>query len=132
MEPAKMVKATFITGDNKDVIDEQVAVIKKLARVEELTVLESGDKPENSIGTVVGQVEIYIDLAGIIDTEAEKERLSKEIADAEKYIKSLEGKLANEQFVANAPEAVVNTEKEKLQNSQEKLEKLQNQLNNIK
>jgi len=132
IEPGKKVDLTIIAGKNKDLIKSQTEIIKNLARCESVTILESGDKPENSISTVVGGIEIYISLAGIIDIEAEKERLSKDISDTEKYIKILEGKLSNDQFTANAPEAVVNIEKGKLSSAQEKLSKLQNQLDNLK
>ena len=131
IEPAKKISLTILAGDNKKLIESQIALIKNLARCESVTVLKSGDKPENSAGAVVeSSLEIYISLAGIIDTVAEKERISQEIAEVEKYIKSLEVKLANGEFISHAPKAVVESEKEKLLSQKLRLEKLQNQLNN--
>lgn len=131
IEPAKLVDVTIIAGDKKDLIESQIEIIKKLARCE-IIIAEKGSKPENSIGTVIGGVEIYISLAGLVDIEAEKQRLQKEIDMAQNYIKGIELKLANEDFIAHAPEAVVNGEKNKLKTTQDKLEKLQDQLSNLK
>jgi valyl-tRNA synthetase len=132
IEPAKMLNVTFVTKKNKDLIEDQIEVIKKLARIKKLTILESSRKLENTISTVVSGVEIYIDLAGIINIDAEKERLNKEIAEAEKYVSSIKGKLSNKQFIANAPKEVVDGEKEKSKNYQDKIAKLRDQLNNLK
>ena len=75
---------------------------------------------------------VHIPLADIIDFEAEKKRLTAELQNVEGEIARAEGKLANESFVARAPEKVVNAEREKLAKNQEKrtgilaaLEKLQ-------
>ena len=60
----------------------------------------------------------------IVDTDAERERLTKELQNTENEIKRAQGKLNNAEFVAKAPEKVVNAEKEKLQKFQELAEKL--------
>ncbi|NCN07861.1 valine--tRNA ligase [Candidatus Falkowbacteria bacterium] len=133
VEPAKKVAVTVIVGENEILVNNESAVIKNLARCESLTVMASGEKPVNNVGTVTTDgLEIYLDLTGIIDTVAETERINKDIIETEKYIASLKAKLANEEFAANAPEVVVNGEKEKLKTAEEKLAKLQNQLNNLK
>ncbi|MEM7809189.1 MAG: class I tRNA ligase family protein, partial [Planctomycetota bacterium] len=59
-------------------------------------------------------VEVHVDVAAFIDVEAERKRLAKELAQKEKFVKSLEGKLANEKFVAGAPAEVVEQERNKL------------------
>ncbi len=131
IKPVKIINITIISQENRKLIEEQKEIIKKLARAE-LEILEKGDKPENSIGAIVGGIEIYISLAGIVDIEAEKKRLQKEITEAEKYIKSIELKLANKDFASRAPEAVINGETEKMKITRDKLEKLNQQLNNLK
>ena len=100
----------------------------KLARLEKLKIIQSGDKPKGSAATVVGEVEIYLDLAGLIDIGAEKARLEKDLVEAEKYAKGLQMKLGNEEFVKNAPASVVDGERAKLQEAQTKAEKLKAQL----
>ena len=59
-------------------------------------------------------IEVHVDVAAFIDVEAETARLSKELGQKEKFVKSLAGKLANEKFVANAPAEVVEQERAKL------------------
>ncbi|MFA4871694.1 MAG: valine--tRNA ligase [Patescibacteria group bacterium] len=137
IEPAKFISATIISQENKKLIESQKEIIKKLARcnIEVGTGrldVTSGSKPENSIGAVVGGIEIYISLAGIVDMEAEKKRLQKEITEAGKYIKGLELKLDDKNFASRAPKAVINGETEKMKITKDKLEKLNQQLNNLK
>ena len=131
VEPAKLVKATVVSKNKKDLIESQTEIIKKLARLEELNV-ETGHAPSpqdaNIISAIITGAEIYLDLSGIIDVEAEKKRVAKEIAETENYIKTIEAKLANKEFVENAPKAIVDKEKEKLAGQKEKLEKLKNNL----
>jgi valyl-tRNA synthetase len=71
-------------------------------------------------------------LAGVVDKEKEKPRLEKEIAELTKYISGLENKLSNKEFVNNAPKPVVEKEQAKLVEAKGKLEKLQQQFENLK
>lgn len=63
----------------------------------------------------VGQVVYTVSLDGLVDTKAEQERLAKELAEAKAELKRAEGKLANERFVANAPQALVDAERAKVE-----------------
>ena len=133
VEAGKLAKVTIITQKQKELIESQSAIIKKLARLEELAVASSDSaKPQGSVGTVLSDMEIYLDLAGLVDVAAEKTRLAKEIAEAESYVACLEAKLSNTEFVSHAPSAVVEKEKTKLFMAQEKVVKLKEQLNNLK
>lgn len=141
IEPAKKLNVIISAGDKVELLKENAEVIKGLARLEELTInqesnlrleLRSREKTKNQIGFVVGEVEVFVDLAGVVDFDKEKERLKKEIGTIESYVKGLEKKLANKEFVKNAPEAVVEAEKKKLAEAQEKLAKLESQLENLK
>ncbi len=71
------------------------------------------EKPEGAAALVVGSVEIYLPLAGMVDLEQEHGRLNKELAEAESQIARLE-KLLSSDFAKKAPEAVVAKEREKL------------------
>lgn len=102
-----------------------------MARLNQLQINQSTNKPINSVGFVESGVEVFIDLAGVVNLEKEKERVAKEIVQLKPYIAGLEKKLSNEEFVKNAPAAVVEKEKQKLQEAKEKLEKLSLQLNNL-
>ena len=86
-------------------------------------------KPENALASVVTGMEIYLELKGLIDAEKEKARILKDKAAAEKEIARTKGKLANEGFLAKAPQAVVEKEKAKLAEMEEKLVSLEERLN---
>jgi valyl-tRNA synthetase len=129
--PAKLAQAVIISANKSSLIESQREIIKKLARLGDLAIKASGEKPGSSAVSVIGETEIYLDLAGLIDIEAEKARLKKELDEASHYIKSLEIKLANIEFVKNAPEAVVTGLKDKMAQAQEKSDKLQNQLSSL-
>ena len=74
---------------------------------------------------LAGPVEIYLPLVGMLDTGKELERLDKELAQAQQEIARIQGKLANEAFVARARPEVVENEREKLAAQGERLSKLQ-------
>jgi valyl-tRNA synthetase len=119
IEPAKKIGAYLNIGNRKDLIKENEEVVKIMARLEKLEFVESG-------------AEIALDLAGAVDVEKERPRLQKEIAEITKYISGLENKLSNQEFVNNAPPVVVEKEQAKLSEAKIKLEKLQQQFENLK
>ncbi|HEB83841.1 MAG TPA: hypothetical protein ENI92_02440, partial [Bacteroidetes bacterium] len=81
-------------------------------------------KPPQSAATVVEGREVYVPLAGLIDIEAEKARVTREIDKLEGLLAGVEKKLANDRFTANAPEEVVDREREKLAGYRARLAKL--------
>ena len=83
---------------------------------------------EGSIAPVAIVEDFKLMLVVKIDIEAERERLSKEVARLQGEITKANGKLSNEKFVARAPEAVVNQERERLANFTKLLEKVTEQL----
>ncbi len=131
VDAGKWVKAQIIAGTKQELLASQKEIILKLARLESLEITAIGDKPKGSAAAIIGTVEVYLDLAGLIDVAAEKERLNKELESVEKYYKGIEMKLANEEFVKNAPVAVVAGEKAKMAEAQEKLNKLKAQLESL-
>ncbi|MDB9790685.1 valine--tRNA ligase [Gammaproteobacteria bacterium] len=95
--------------------EEIVCGIAKLDAVEFST-----DDYEESIEKAMTNYKIIIPLAGLIDPEEELERLRKELGNVENDIKIISSKLENEQFVAKAPEAVVQKEKGKITTAENK------------
>jgi valyl-tRNA synthetase len=86
-------------------------VIKRMARLADISF---GDRaPEGAVQLLVRGEVAALPLKGVIDLAAEKARLDKELAKAEADIKRVDAKLGNEKFVANAPEDIVEEEKEK-------------------
>jgi valyl-tRNA synthetase len=84
-------------------------------------------KPQESIVLVVGPVEIHLPLAGMVDVDAERARLSRELSDTEAQIKRLEQLLAGD-FASKAPSSVVARERERLAALQETAERLRGQV----
>ena len=109
------------TEETRSILNIQHNYIETLAKVEKLTIAEVVDQPELSSSAVVGDLEIYVSLAGLIDVDKEKERLEKDIASFEGRIKAAQGKLNNPNFVSRAPENVVAHERNKLAGYEETL-----------
>jgi valyl-tRNA synthetase len=71
----------------------------------------------------VGTVEIRVHTAdAVIDIEAEKAKLDKDIAYNQGFMRSVQAKLSNERFIAGAPDKVIDIEKRKLADAKAKLE----------
>ncbi|MEM7497329.1 MAG: valine--tRNA ligase [Pseudomonadota bacterium] len=88
------------------------ALIQRLARLSEVAVAE--DAPEGSVTFAMEDCAVNLPLKGVIDVTAERARLKKEMGKLDKEIGQLQGKLANEKFLAKAPEAVVAEQRERL------------------
>ncbi|HAU93550.1 MAG TPA: valine--tRNA ligase [Alteromonas sp.] len=101
--------------------------IDRLARLESTAVLKEGEEAPASAAAVVGEMEILIPMAGLIDKEAELARIAKAMGKLEQDVARFKGKLSNEKFVSNAPEAVIEKEKAKLADSESQLAKLKAQ-----
>jgi valyl-tRNA synthetase len=121
--PPKRLAKVIIATKEKELFADKEPYFKRLASASEINVVDECND-EGTVRIVTNACEIFLPLADIVDTEAEKERLTKELANAENEIKRAQGKLNNAEFVAKAPEKVVNAEKEKLQKFQELAEKL--------
>ena len=63
---------------------------------------------------LVGKVEVFVELEGIIDIQQERSRLQKQKAETQKYIEAVEKKLHNPDFLANAPDRVVREQRKSL------------------
>jgi valyl-tRNA synthetase len=86
-------------------------VVRRMARLSDISFADSA--PEGAVQLLVRDEVAALPLKGVIDFSAERARLDKELAKAEADIKRVDAKLANEKFVANAPEEIVEEEKEK-------------------
>ncbi len=116
-------------ADLADAIEKHRAYFEKLAHVETLKLLpKDAAKHENALATVVTGMEVYLELAGLIDAEKERARIEKDRAGLEKEIQKIAGKLQNEGFLAKAPAAVVEKEKAKLAEYEEKIAALRERL----
>jgi valyl-tRNA synthetase len=127
---SKKLSATIISGDKMNLLKEQASVIAALASLDEsqVSVLRSLDqKPDDSVSLVVGSIEMYLPLVGMVDLANDKARLEKELMEAESHIERLE-KLLSSDFANKAPAALVQKEREKLAGYKDTAEKIKAQL----
>jgi valyl-tRNA synthetase len=130
VSPARRLVATIAAGDKTGLLKEQSSMIAALAGLDhsQLSIPPSlKDKPEESAVLVVGTVEIYLPLAGMVDVDAERTRFEKELAVTESQIERLE-KLLGGDFANKAPAPVVAKEREKLAAFKETAAKIRTQL----
>ncbi|MBB5208677.1 valine--tRNA ligase [Chiayiivirga flava] len=98
--------------DDPAQIERHAASLKFLARLESIDWL-AGDAPP-AAGAVLGELKLLIPLAGLVDLDAERTRLAKELKRVEGELAKSQGKLASDTFVQNAPAAVVEQERQRL------------------
>jgi len=134
ISPAKDLPVLFKNGSMEDQqrLQNNQQFLKKLASLESVTWLNTGDVEPMSATALVGNMEILVPMAGIIDKDAEIARLTKESAKLEMNITSTETKLSNEAFVAKAPEAVVAAERARVAEHKIAVEKLREQIQKIR
>ena len=99
------------------------AALKKLAKIEGIDILGDEEAPEAALA-LVGEMKVLIPLAGLIDKDAEIERLSKDISKLEINIGKTRAKLANPGFTDKAPAAVVEKEQQRMQEQEQTLHDL--------
>jgi valyl-tRNA synthetase len=79
----------------------------------------------------LNDVEVHLSLAGLFDPKKLKESLSKEQAELTKYVQMISGKLQNKNFVDRAPKELVEGEKAKLADAEQKLKKIEERLKQL-
>ncbi len=116
ISPSKPLNVLLAHAGDEDIrrLEQNRNFLSSLAKLEEVTVLASADEAPACATAMVGKLEIMIPMAGLIDVEAELARIAKQLDKAQKGLEQVEKKLANEKFVSNAPEAVLEKEKSKL------------------
>jgi len=133
VSPSKQLDVYFANGSDADKarLDENRAFLSKLASLESITWLNAGEEAPLSATSLVGDLEIHVPLAGLIDKDAELARLDKELAKIEKNIQGIKGKLSNAKFVDNAPAEVVQKERDRLAENESAFTKLSDQKQKI-
>ena len=104
-------------------IEQNSSYLSRLANLDALTVGIEMDKPDQCASAVVGSTEVHV--VGLIDPEEERTRLTKEIAQKEAFLKRIQRKLQNPNFVERAPSAVVEKERQKEHDTLSELSRLQ-------
>jgi len=114
--PGKPLDVLLTKGEagDRDRLEANRLFLSKLAKLESVTWLDDPAQAPLSATQLVGDMEVLVPMADLIDKDAELARLAKEIDKQDKLIIGIEKKLGNESFTAKAPEAVVEKERGKL------------------
>jgi len=124
-------KAINVFLKSSKIISAQERYIKSLVKIEDLVIDENLDKPKASASAVVKGCDIFIPLEGLIDVNLERARIEKEISRLLNSYNGVRKKLENENFVSKAPAEVIEREKQKMNDWQKALEKLQSILEDL-
>lgn len=124
-------KAINVFLKSSKITSAQERYIKSLVKIEDLVIDENLDKPKASASAVVKGCDIFIPLEGLIDVNLERARIEKEISRLLNSYNGVRKKLENENFVSKAPAEVIEREKQKMNDWQKALEKLQSILEDL-
>ncbi|MCW5211862.1 valine--tRNA ligase [Desulfobulbus sp. TB] len=126
VHPSMKVQASVICSDasQREILNNFSVSLCSMTRSESLDIIETGTVPDDA-GHVLTEsgVEVFVPLKDLIDVEAELDKLARERKKIEQELQRVNGKLSNEKFLNNAPEAVVAKERGKLEELETRLVK---------
>ena len=126
VHPGAKVHASIICTDaaKRDLLHDFNDSLCSMTRSESLSIMEAGTVPDDA-GHILTEsgVEVFVPLKDLIDVEAELDKLARERKKIEQELKRVQGKLGNAKFLNNAPDAVVEKEKGKLEELETRLAK---------
>jgi valyl-tRNA synthetase len=128
IEPAKAVEFVVVGGGKEvEPMKENLVWIQRLVNASSLQFVDVS--PQDWPSVVSGSLSVAMNMAGLVDVAAEREKAKKELADLERYIQSTQQKLENQEFVGKAPEKVVEGMRQKLEEAKKKAEVLTKKAN---
>ena len=133
ISPAKIINVLLRNGSltDKERMEIHKPYLQKLAKLKDISWLEDGHEAPASATQRFDELEILVPLEGLIDVDAERSRLMKEINKLLSGLKAVETKLNNKKFVNNAPSSIVIKEQEKKNQMSSTLESFETQLKNL-
>jgi valyl-tRNA synthetase len=133
ISPGKPIPVLLKQGDSADQqrLNTNSQFLIKLAKLESITWLDEGAEAPLSATALVGELEVLVPMAGLIDKDAELGRLNKELGRLQGEMKRLGGKLGNAKFVDKAPAEVIEKERAKLKDAETSAATLQQQVAKI-
>jgi valyl-tRNA synthetase len=126
---AKRIDILLQNASSEDLrrLADNAPLLSKLAKLESVRVLQAGEEAPMSATALVGDMQVLVPMAGLIDKDAELARLDKEIGRLQGEVQRVGGKLANQGFVAKAPAEVLDKERAKLSEAEHALRQFQEQ-----
>lgn len=117
--------------ETKKIFEDNIDYIQRFCHPKHLEISADVEVPALAMTSVITGAEVYLPLADLIDLNEEIKRLQGEADKLEKEVMRAEKKLSNEKFVANAPKQVVDKEREKLADYQDKLAATNNRIEEL-
>lgn len=113
IKPSQEIPLLLQAGEaaDRDRAEQAQTMLARLANVTGIEWLDDGAEPPLNALSLVGNLKVMVPLAGLIDIEAERARIDKEVGKAKQELEKIQQKLGNDAFVAKAPEAVVAKER---------------------
>jgi valyl-tRNA synthetase len=128
--PSKELAVT-VYGNPPQTLSDQWKLVRSLARVGEFSA-KDGEPEHGELAAVVGDLQIGVRLAGTIDVAAEQARLDKDLTKTNKERQGVQGRLGNPSFVDRAPPDIVEKERARLTELEEKIAKLTRSLERLR
>jgi valyl-tRNA synthetase len=110
---------------------EQTQLLQRVGRVESISILADGEQPPAAATALLGDMRLLVPMKGLIDVDAERTRLDKQMEKVCAELSKANGKLGNEKFVNNAPAAVVTQERERVAEFEKTISQLTEQLQKL-
>ena len=110
---------------------EHAHLLQRVGRVETISVLAAGQEPPAAATALLGDMRLLVPMKGLIDVDAERARLNKQVDKVRAELAKANGKLGNEKFVNNAPPAVVAQERHRVTEFEKTLAQLSEQLQKL-
>ncbi|HEV7138430.1 MAG TPA: class I tRNA ligase family protein, partial [Steroidobacteraceae bacterium] len=132
--PSRRIPLLYRNASTRDteLIQRHQTWLERLAGIESPRALTAAEAIPPSATALIGDLTLLVPMAGLIDAAAEAERLSKLLARSQADLEKIRGRLANDNFVRNAPEAVVTTERQRQSDLERTVSGLSTQLNRVR
>ncbi|MEA2106708.1 MAG: class I tRNA ligase family protein, partial [Bacteroidota bacterium] len=124
--PQKELLPLKVNGEYTNQYDSCIVKMANLSRIE-----TTNQKIEGAVSFMVKSAEFYIELGDLVDVEEEIKKLKEELDYHQGFLKTVMKKLSNERFVQNAPEKVVNIEKQKQADAEAKIKVLEDRIDSL-
>jgi valyl-tRNA synthetase len=119
------------TADDLSRVEKLSLLLQRVGRVESISPLAAGEEPPNSATALLGDVQLLVPMKGLIDVDAERSRLEKQVQRVQGDLARSKGKLGNASFVNNAPAEVVTQEKQRVVEFEKTIAQLAEQLEKL-
>ncbi|HVJ30459.1 MAG TPA: valine--tRNA ligase, partial [Gammaproteobacteria bacterium] len=122
------VRLADATTLDRERVERHASQLRKLAGIDRIELVPAGESVKGAATALLGAMRILVPLAGLIDVSAERDRLNKQLAKTRDDLAKVRGKLANQNFVANAPAEVVAKEHTRIAELEQRATQLEQQI----